>query len=97
MTIHFARVVINTANKRVVIDAGNGPGEFVNSKSAVGFLIHNLAAAGIDAKMVDMVIISHFQGDHVNGLLTANGQSHLRMLRCLWQQAIGNSGLTMVR
>jgi len=74
MTIHFAPVVINTGNKLVVIDTGNGPGEFVNSKGAVGLFIHNLAAAGIDAKMVDMVIISHFHGDHVNGLLTADGQ-----------------------
>jgi glyoxylase-like metal-dependent hydrolase (beta-lactamase superfamily II) len=57
-----------------VIDTGNGPGEFVNSKGAVGLFIHNLAAAGIDAKMVDMVIISHFHGDHVNGLLAADGQ-----------------------
>ena len=74
MTIHFAPVVINTGNKLVVIDTGNGPGEFINSKGAVGLFIHNLAAAGIDAKMIDMVIISHFHGDHVNGLLTADGQ-----------------------
>ena len=32
-----------------------------------------MAAAGFDAKAVDMVVISHFHGDHVNGLLTADG------------------------
>ena len=32
----------------------------------------NLAAAGIDAKAIDTVIISHFHGDHVNGLLKAD-------------------------
>jgi glyoxylase-like metal-dependent hydrolase (beta-lactamase superfamily II) len=32
----------------------------------------NLAAAGIDAKAVDTVIISHYHGDHVNGLLKAD-------------------------
>jgi len=74
MTIHFAPVVINTGNKLVVIDTGNGPGEFVNSKGAVGLFAQNLAATGIDPKMVDTVIISHFHGDHVNGLLTADGQ-----------------------
>ena len=32
-----------------------------------------MAAAGFDPKAVDMVVISHFHGDHVNGLLTADG------------------------
>ena len=30
-----------------------------------------MVAAGIDPKAVDMVVISHFHGDHINGLLTA--------------------------
>ena len=30
-----------------------------------------MAAAGFDPKAVDMVVISHFHGDHINGLLTA--------------------------
>jgi glyoxylase-like metal-dependent hydrolase (beta-lactamase superfamily II) len=32
-----------------------------------------MAAAGFDPKAVDMVVISHFHGDHVNGLLAADG------------------------
>jgi glyoxylase-like metal-dependent hydrolase (beta-lactamase superfamily II) len=74
MTIHFAPVVINTGNKLIVIDTGNGPGDYANTKGAVGQFVHNLGAAGIDPKAVDMVIISHFHGDHVNGLLTADNQ-----------------------
>ena len=31
-----------------------------------------MAAAGFDPKAVDMVVISHFHGDHINGLLTAD-------------------------
>ena len=31
-----------------------------------------MAAAGFDAKAVDLVVISHFHGDHINGLLTAD-------------------------
>ena len=31
-----------------------------------------MAAAGIDPKAVDMVVISHFHGDHINGLLNAD-------------------------
>ena len=35
-------------------------------------MLANLAAAGIDAKAIDAVIISHYHGDHVNGLLRAD-------------------------
>ena len=31
------------------------------------------AAAGFGPKVVDMVVISHLHGDHVNGLLSAEG------------------------
>jgi glyoxylase-like metal-dependent hydrolase (beta-lactamase superfamily II) len=73
MTIHFAPLVINTGGKLVVIDTGNGPGAFAATKGNVGQFANNMAAAGIDAKNVDMVVISHFHGDHVNGLLAADG------------------------
>jgi glyoxylase-like metal-dependent hydrolase (beta-lactamase superfamily II) len=42
-----------------------------SSKGAVGQFATNMAAAGVDPKAVDMVVISHFHGDHINGLLTA--------------------------
>jgi len=74
MTIQFGPLVINTGGKLVVVDTGNGPGAYANSKGAVGQFMTNLQAAGIDPKSVDMVVISHFHGDHVNGLLTADNQ-----------------------
>jgi glyoxylase-like metal-dependent hydrolase (beta-lactamase superfamily II) len=74
MTIHFAPLVINTGGKLVVIDTGNGPGAFASSKGSVGQFAGNMTAAGFDAKAVDIVVISHFHGDHINGLLTADGQ-----------------------
>jgi glyoxylase-like metal-dependent hydrolase (beta-lactamase superfamily II) len=73
VTIHFAPLVINTGGKLVVIDTGNGPGAFAATKCNVGQFDNNMAAAGIDAKAIDMVVISHFHGDHVNGLLLADG------------------------
>jgi glyoxylase-like metal-dependent hydrolase (beta-lactamase superfamily II) len=73
MSIQFAPLVINTGGKLVVIDTGNGPAAFASSKGAVGQFISNMAAAGFDPKNVDMVVISHFHGDHVNGLLNAEG------------------------
>jgi glyoxylase-like metal-dependent hydrolase (beta-lactamase superfamily II) len=73
ITIYFAPLVINTGGKLVVLDTGNGPVANVNSKGANGLFAANMAAAGLDPKAVDMVVISHFHGDHVNGLLTADG------------------------
>jgi glyoxylase-like metal-dependent hydrolase (beta-lactamase superfamily II) len=74
MTIYFGPLVVNTGGKLIVIDTGNGPGAFASSKGAVGQFSANMAAAGIDPKSVDAVVISHFHGDHINGLLTADNQ-----------------------
>jgi glyoxylase-like metal-dependent hydrolase (beta-lactamase superfamily II) len=65
----YTPVVINTGSKLVAIDTGLGLGLFAQSKGAVGQYHGNLKAAGIDASQVDTVIISHFHGDHINGLL----------------------------
>jgi glyoxylase-like metal-dependent hydrolase (beta-lactamase superfamily II) len=70
---YYAPLVINTGGKLVVIDTGNGPVAKVNTKGAAGQFADNMAAAGFDPRAVDMVVISHFHGDHVNGLLTADG------------------------
>lgn len=73
VTIHFAPLVINSGGKVIVIDTGNGATAFANSKGKVGLFAMNMMAAGFDPKTVDMVVISHFHGDHVNGLLAADG------------------------
>jgi glyoxylase-like metal-dependent hydrolase (beta-lactamase superfamily II) len=65
-------IVVNTGQKLVVIDTGTGEAAFKSSNGVNGQFLTNLAAAGIDAKAVDAVIISHFHGDHVNGLLKAD-------------------------
>ncbi|WP_322516901.1 MBL fold metallo-hydrolase [Rhodopseudomonas palustris] len=74
ISINFAPLVINTGGKLVVVDTGNGPGAFASSKGNVGQFAGNMAAAGLDAKAVDIVVISHFHGDHINGLLGADNQ-----------------------
>lgn len=71
MTITFSPVVVNSGSKLTVIDTGNGPQQQANAP--VGLFASNLTAAGIDAKNVDIVVISHFHPDHINGLRTADG------------------------
>src|SRR5262245_41879755 len=74
-TAPFNTAVVNTGSKLVVIDTGLGPAQFEQSKGAVGQAHTNLAAAGIDRGAVDAVILSHFHGDHINGLLTADSKA----------------------
>ncbi len=70
----FTPIVVNTGAKLVVIDTGLGLNVYEQSKGAMGQFHTNLAHAGIDPKTVDTVIISHFHGDHINGLLGADNK-----------------------
>jgi glyoxylase-like metal-dependent hydrolase (beta-lactamase superfamily II) len=72
--VPYTPIAVNTGGKLVVIDTGLGQALFEQSKGAVGQFIGNLAAAGIDRNQVDAVIISHFHGDHINGLLVADNK-----------------------
>ena len=70
MTIPYTPIVVNTGSKLVVIDTGTGEANFERSKGVGGQYHGNLKAAGIDRNAIDVVIISHFHGDHINGLIT---------------------------
>jgi glyoxylase-like metal-dependent hydrolase (beta-lactamase superfamily II) len=74
VVVPYTPIAVNTGAKLVVIDTGLGGAMYQQSKGGVGQFHTNLAAAGIDAKAVDAVIISHFHGDHINGLVTADGK-----------------------
>jgi len=69
VVVPFNPVVINTGSKLVLIDSGFGA---VNPMA--GQLPANLAAAGIDAKAIDIVILSHLHPDHINGVKTKDNQ-----------------------
>lgn len=62
--------LVNTGNKLVLIDAGAaklfGPG--------LGNIVDNLRAAGYTPEQVDTVLVTHLHGDHINGLVTPDGQ-----------------------
>src|SRR6516225_11856495 len=55
LTIIFNPMVVNTGSKLVLIDTGYGA---VGPKTA-GQLQTNMAAAGLDPKTIDIVVISH--------------------------------------
>jgi glyoxylase-like metal-dependent hydrolase (beta-lactamase superfamily II) len=69
MVIPYSPIVVNTGSKLVVIDTGTSEANFERSKGAAGQFHSNLKASGISPDQVDIVIISHFHGDHINGLL----------------------------
>ena len=70
----YSPIVLTTAGKRVLIDTGNGEAALKPSNGERGSLGGNLAAAGIDRGAIDIVAISRFHADHVNGLLTADNK-----------------------
>jgi len=68
----FTPVVLNTGGKLILIDTGTGEANFAASKGTAGQFTNNLTAAGLSPAAIDTVIISHYHGDHMNGLLKAD-------------------------
>jgi glyoxylase-like metal-dependent hydrolase (beta-lactamase superfamily II) len=73
VTVPFNPQLINTGGKLVLIDSGNGIATFEPTKGAVGRTLQNLAAAGVDANSIDVVLMSHLHPDHTNGIRAADG------------------------
>lgn len=70
LPIPFTPLLVDTGSKKILIDTGYGE----MGPPSAGQLTANLAAAGIDPKAIDMVIISHFHGDHIQGLRSKAGE-----------------------
>ena len=66
-------IVINNGSRLALVDTGTGEAAFKASNGLNGRLPISLAAAGIDINAIDTVIVSHYHGDHFNGLLKADG------------------------
>ena len=60
----FTTLVVNTGQRLILIDTGTG-GQIA---PGAGVLHANLIAAGIDPKAIDLIAISHFHPDHINGI-----------------------------
>jgi glyoxylase-like metal-dependent hydrolase (beta-lactamase superfamily II) len=73
VTVPFNPQLVNTGGKLVLIDCGSGMAAHEQTKGAVGRLMQNLAAAGVDPKSIDVVVMSHLHPDHTNGIRAADG------------------------
>jgi glyoxylase-like metal-dependent hydrolase (beta-lactamase superfamily II) len=73
VTVPFNPQLINTGSKLILIDCGNGIAAYEPTKGAVGRTLQNLAAAGVDPKSIDVVLISHLHPDHTNGIRALDG------------------------
>jgi glyoxylase-like metal-dependent hydrolase (beta-lactamase superfamily II) len=65
----FTAIVVNTGKQVVLIDTGFAD----NGGPTTGRIASNLQAAGIAPKDVDVVLLSHFHGDHIMGLRSKDG------------------------
>jgi glyoxylase-like metal-dependent hydrolase (beta-lactamase superfamily II) len=60
----FNAFVVKTSDGVILIDTGNGPGEN---------LVPKLEAAGIQPEEVTAILLTHFHGDHIGGLINKDG------------------------
>lgn len=68
-------LLINTGDKLVLFDTGDGGSKMFGPKS--GRQLANLKAAGIDPKDIDAVVLTHAHPDHCWGLITAGNPTFL--------------------
>lgn len=68
--VPYTAFLIVMGNRRVLLDSGfadNGP-------AATGRLVANLNAAGYKVEDIDTVVLTHYHGDHINGVRNKAGQ-----------------------
>jgi glyoxylase-like metal-dependent hydrolase (beta-lactamase superfamily II) len=65
--VPFTILALRAGGRVVLIDSGTGGGQAGGPKA--GQLAQNMAAAGLDPKDVKTIVVSHFHGDHIFGLM----------------------------
>ena len=69
LPLNIDPLLVKTADRVLLFDTGAGP----NFGPTAGLLPGSLAEAGIDPQSVTDIFISHVHGDHVGGLVNAQG------------------------
>lgn len=65
VSIPFTVVVVKVGGKTIMCDSGTGG----QVQPTAGKMMANMAAAGIDPKKIDTILISHCHPDHIFGLM----------------------------
>src|SRR5215204_7610645 len=69
LPIPYTTLALRTGDRLVLIDTGNGD----SGAPTTGRWMANFRAAGFDLAQVNTIVISHFHGDHINGLRLKDG------------------------
>jgi len=70
LPISFTALLVNTGKQLVLIDTGTA-GQVVDT---AGVLLDNLRIAGVTPGDIDVILISHFHPDHINGIRGKDGE-----------------------
>jgi len=65
--VPFTILAVRTGGRLVLIDSGTGSGQTGGPKA--GLLNQSMQAAGLNPKDVKTILVSHFHGDHIFGLM----------------------------
>lgn len=65
MEIGFTVTLVNTGNELILFDTGND----ATSRPTAGKLRARMEEAGYKASDVDIVVLTHFHGDHIGGMM----------------------------
>ena len=71
----FTVMAAKIGGNLVLIDSGTGGFPFYGPRA--GLLTQSMAAAGLDPKRVKTILISHFHGDHIYGLIDRETNSQI--------------------
>jgi glyoxylase-like metal-dependent hydrolase (beta-lactamase superfamily II) len=69
LPISFTALLVNTGSKLVLIDTGTA-GQITDT---AGVMLDNLKVAGVAPSAIDIIVISHFHPDHIDGIKTKDG------------------------
>jgi glyoxylase-like metal-dependent hydrolase (beta-lactamase superfamily II) len=84
LSSYFNNLFIQTGECNLLVDAGIGQWIFPGGSA----LVERLAGEGFSPAQVDMIVITHTDGDHVGGLLTAAGELQFPKARYILPKAI---------
>jgi glyoxylase-like metal-dependent hydrolase (beta-lactamase superfamily II) len=69
LPVTFTALMVNTGAKLVLIDTGTA-GQITDT---AGVMMDNLKVAGVAPADIDIIVISHFHPDHIDGIKTKDG------------------------